>query len=80
MVVAIEPPPISDNTTPCSSRQAGFASSSISTRTSTPLPAGIVAPVNEKARTVLTPVDIVNPAFAAAPPEAPVTVAPSILN
>ena len=50
------------------------------TENKTPSPAGIVAPVNEKANTVVPPAETVNPAFCAAPPEAPVTVVPSTLN
>ena len=45
-----------------------------------PEPAGIDAPENEKPRTVEPPAETVNPASPAAPPEALLTFAPSILN
>ena len=50
------------------------------TSNNTPLPAGIDPPVNEKPRTVLELVDIVNPLASELPPDAPVIVAPSKLN
>ena len=46
----------------------------------TPHPAGTVAPVNEKPKTVDPPADTVNPAKAASPPEALETLAPSTSN
>jgi hypothetical protein len=48
--------------------------------TSVPLPAGIELPENENPSTVLFPVDVENPAAAAAPPEAPITVTPFTAN
>ena len=52
----------------------------ISSSTSVPHPAGIVAPVSEKARTKSPDACIKNPAAPASPPEALVGVAPSTLN
>ena len=46
----------------------------------TPLPAGTTDPEKEKPKTTDAEVDTVNPASAAAPPDAPVTVAPETLN
>ena len=46
----------------------------------TPLPAGITDPEKEKPKTTVADVDTVNPASAAAPPDAPVTLAPETLN
>ena len=40
----------------------------------------MVAPVKENANTVVPPADTVNPALAAAPPDAPDAVVPSTLN
>ena len=45
-----------------------------------PLPAGIVAPTNEKPRTVEPPEETVKPFSAAAPPDALTSVTPSTLN
>ena len=45
-----------------------------------PQPADMVAPVNENPKTVEPPADTVNPAEAASPPEAPLTVVPSTTN
>ena len=44
------------------------------------LPAATVAPLNEKPITVEPPVDTVNPASPAAPPEPPVNVRPVTSN
>ena len=44
------------------------------------LPAGITLPVNEKPKTVSPPVDTVNPASAARPPDAPLQFAPTTSN
>jgi hypothetical protein len=52
----------------------------MSSTVSTPLPEGINEPVNEKLKTVLLPVDVVNPASAAAPPPAPVIETPVTRN
>ena len=51
-----------------------------SNTTSTPSPAGMVEPVKLNPITVLLPVDTVKPASPAAPPPAPVTSTPSMLN
>ena len=48
--------------------------------TRTPSPAGIDDPVSENPRTVDPPVEMVNPASCAAPPPAPLSVAPSTVN
>ena len=48
--------------------------------TNVPQPAGTVAPVNEKARTVEPPVDIVKPADPASPPLPAEAVVPSTAN
>ena len=45
-----------------------------------PQPAGIVAPVKEKARTVVPPDETVKPAAPASPPEPPDTDAPCTSN
>ena len=66
----------SDNTIPDKPVGAPAKANSVST----PEPAAIVAPVNENPRAVEPPADTVNPALAAAPPDAPVIVVPSILN
>jgi len=56
------------------------ATPSRASSTNVPHPAGTELPVNEKPRTVEPPVDTVNPASAASPPLALLTVVPSILN
>ena len=48
--------------------------------TNVPSSAGTNVPENENPRTVLFPVDVENPASAAAPPKAPVSVTPLIAN
>ena len=72
-------PPESDIITLTRHACAAKASSKTNS-TSTPLPAGIMAPVREKPRTVLFPVDVVKPAAAAAPPEALIILAPVTSN
>jgi hypothetical protein len=74
---SIEFPSASDKTT--LSRQA-LPPPSKSTFTSTPPPAGMVAPVKLNPMTVEGLVDIMNPASSADPPEAPVIVIPVISN
>ena len=66
----------SDTTKPLKPVAVPFKSSVVNV----PHPVGITAPENENPRTVDPPGDTVNPASAAAPPEEPLTVAPSTLN
>ena len=66
----------SDNTIP--DKPVGVPSRTNSVKT--PEPDAIVAPVNEKPNKVVPPADTVNPALAAAPPEALIIVVPSMLN
>jgi hypothetical protein len=77
VVNSISEPPAPDSTT---SPIHGSPPASISRTTKSPLPAGINPPENENPRTVLFAVLTVNPASAAAPPDAPVTVAPLTEN
>ena len=78
MVAAIEPPPISDKTKFEIQNKLEFPA--ISKLVNVPVPEGIVEPLKLKPITVVEPAETIKPAASAAPPEALIPEAPSILN